>query len=458
MFDKNGVLKWGTFYGGSSADIPWSITTDPMNNIFISGTGSLDIPIYDPGNSAYVQTSSKNNAFIAKFEAYFQEFSLEIMTLDTPCFNTCNGSAVIDIQGGEPPYSYSWSTLPIQTDSIAIGLCEGLYKVTVTDNNDSTLIDSITILEYPPFSFTTNITPEKCENENGSITLAGISGGNTSGIYNFLWDAQTNNQTTSSATVLSSGNYTVTITANQCDTVATFVVESEPAPIVDLGNDTVVCFNTYLLDAGNPDNSILWSTGDTTSSIVIDSSELFWREVDNGACTSRDSILVNFSSSPIVNITNDTTLIPGNSISISASGGVNYTWSTGEISETIIVNPLESATYSVTTTNADGCSSTASVTITVDQKFIVYLPNIFSPDQDGVNDKLYVRGNGITELLLRVYNRWGQLVFETNDQSIGWDGSFKDKPLNQGVFVYTLEGSFDNGNLFSEKGNITLIR
>ncbi len=88
----------------------------------------------------------------------------------------------------------------------------------------------------------------------------------------------------------------------------------------------------------------------------------------------------------------------------------------------------------------------------------VFVPNIFSPNGDGYNDVLFVRGKGIAEMQFIVYNRWGEKVFETADVNTGWNGTYKGEPVNLAVFVYALKGKFKNGKSIDEKGNFTLIR
>lgn len=87
----------------------------------------------------------------------------------------------------------------------------------------------------------------------------------------------------------------------------------------------------------------------------------------------------------------------------------------------------------------------------------VGVPTAFSPNNDGNNDILYVLGS-ITDMEFVVYNRWGQVVFKTNDRSTGWDGTFNGQQLNPGVFAYRLSGKLPNGDLVEKKGNITLVR
>lgn len=89
---------------------------------------------------------------------------------------------------------------------------------------------------------------------------------------------------------------------------------------------------------------------------------------------------------------------------------------------------------------------------------LVFIPNIFSPNEDGQNDFLYIRGNNISEIEFVVYNRWGGEVFRSKDISIGWDGTYNGKPCDQAVFAYYLSVSFVDGTQQFKKGNITLVR
>jgi gliding motility-associated-like protein len=88
----------------------------------------------------------------------------------------------------------------------------------------------------------------------------------------------------------------------------------------------------------------------------------------------------------------------------------------------------------------------------------VDVPTAFTPNGDGTNDVLYVRGYGIEHLEFRVYNRWGELVFETNNQAIGWDGTFRGTPQEMDAYAFTLHATFYDGKSVSRKGNVTLIR
>ncbi|HRN94190.1 MAG TPA: gliding motility-associated C-terminal domain-containing protein, partial [Chitinophagales bacterium] len=88
----------------------------------------------------------------------------------------------------------------------------------------------------------------------------------------------------------------------------------------------------------------------------------------------------------------------------------------------------------------------------------VFLPNAFTPNGDGVNDVLYLRSLRVTELYFAVYDRWGQLMFETSDQAKGWDGTFGGKPLDSGVFGFYLKAKCDDGEVVEKRGNISLLK
>jgi gliding motility-associated-like protein len=88
----------------------------------------------------------------------------------------------------------------------------------------------------------------------------------------------------------------------------------------------------------------------------------------------------------------------------------------------------------------------------------MFIPSAFSPNGDGKNDILYVRGRCLKNFTFQIFNRWGELVFETSNQDIGWDGTQNGQPLNTGVFVYKLEGTTYDNKQYIQKGHITLLR
>lgn len=124
-----------------------------------------------------------------------------------------------------------------------------------------------------------------------------------------------------------------------------------------------------------------------------------------------------------------------------------------------ILTPNGDQTYTVVATDANGCSASDEVLISVSFTKDVFVPNAFTPNGDGNNDMFYVYGQGIQEVELKIHDRWGALVFETNDPNTGWDGNNYDgEQLNSAVFYYSLYTTFIDGDQRVQSGDITLIR
>jgi gliding motility-associated-like protein len=176
---------------------------------------------------------------------------------------------------------------------------------------------------------------------------------------------------------------------------------------------------------------------------------------------------------PEVHATPDQTLVVGSQVQLQANGSpdvVSYQWSPPQwLSCTDCASPIATPrgniTYQVVAANALGCIAVATTKIRlVCSSGVVFIPNTFSPNGDQQNDIFYPRGKGIQIVhYFRIFNRWGQLMFERDnfpidDKSFGWDGTFKGAALPPDVYVYVTEMVCDNGEVFQLKGNVTLLR
>ncbi|MBX2817123.1 MAG: gliding motility-associated C-terminal domain-containing protein [Saprospiraceae bacterium] len=157
----------------------------------------------------------------------------------------------------------------------------------------------------------------------------------------------------------------------------------------------------------------------------------------------------------------ETTLMATNEV------GATYQWTpTDDLqtpgSSSTVAIPPQTTTYTVDITDMAGCTTSKQVTVTVImvncQRPDIFLPNAFSPNGDGQNDILFVRGLYLEEVDLIVFNRWGQKVFETNNQNSGWDGTFNGQQLEPDVYGYHLRVRCIGGDQHIEKGNITILR
>jgi len=145
----------------------------------------------------------------------------------------------------------------------------------------------------------------------------------------------------------------------------------------------------------------------------------------------------------------------------------SYQWKAETtLSATNILNPqawpMQTRDYVVLAQDSLGCITKDTIIIHVlyppCKESNIYVPNAFTPNNDGKNDVLYVRANLIQDLEFAVYDRWGQLMFETKDITKGWDGTFKGKKMDAAVFGYYVKGHCADGNVFEKKGNVTLLR
>ena len=133
--------------------------------------------------------------------------------------------------------------------------------------------------------------------------------------------------------------------------------------------------------------------------------------------------------------------------------------STGATGSTIAVSPTATTIYNVTVTDAQGCTNVSKVTVSIDDsKCYVFVPTIFTPNGDGNNDMLFVRGYGIKDLHFTLYDRWGEKVFYTEKLNQGWDGKVNNGETNSAVFVYILDAVCVNGDIKTDKGNISMVK
>lgn len=139
-----------------------------------------------------------------------------------------------------------------------------------------------------------------------------------------------------------------------------------------------------------------------------------------------------------------------------------YEWATGETTVSISDTILETTTYTVTITDENGCTLEQSLTVDPElpqcDETDVYLPNAFSPNNDGVNDVLRVRSNFVKTMDLRVYDRWGEEIYVSTDIDNGWDGTYKGTLLSPNVYAYCLIATCSNGAEYRKVGNVTLVR
>lgn len=192
---------------------------------------------------------------------------------------------------------------------------------------------------------------------------------------------------------------------------------------------------------------------------------------DAGGCPDDETVTVTVYPLPAADAGPDVTIYDYETITLSpiVSGTLNpsgFSWSPASgLSCSNCQNPAASPDstvwYYLEYRDVRGCQAFDSVLITVlSGEFYAVVPNAFSPNGDNINDMLHVYHAGVKSLVLRVYNRWGSLIFQSRDPSTGWDGTFKGKRLDPGVFAYELYAQFFSPNVkpVKLKGSVMLLR
>lgn len=327
--------------------------TAPYSFLWSNNTTACDLSQACSGAYSVIVTDS-NNCTVSGQVIVDQPTAIDINAVaSTPiCGMNCDGSITLDISGGTAPLAFQWSDNSAEEDRS--GLCGGIYELTVTDANGCSQTEIFTIIE--------NQNPEPnifgatsfCEGES-TVLDAGT------GYASYLWS---NGATSQMITVNTNGNYTINVTdVNGCsgsDNVVVTVFQN-PNPVI-AGSSTFCSGSSTTLDAGNF-ASYLWSTGETTSTIIVITSGTYSVETqDQNGCDGTASIDVTESSSITPVVSGDQAFCSGSSTILNAGTGFDtYLWSDGTTNQTIEIS--SAGDYGVTVSGGQGCSGETTVSI-----------------------------------------------------------------------------------------------
>ena len=361
--------------------------------------------------------------------------------------------------------SFTWSngattsTISVSPIATTIYAVVGISSGLCSSQNSSTVV----VLSSPIIvqSFVSDVS---CNGLNNGSIIVNSTGANT-----YSWSPSVS--ATNIASSLSAGVYTLSLFTNpSCSTIKTFTI-NQPNPLLATTTITnTVCdlcngsasVNTI---GGIGSYSYSWTPNISTQNIAnnLCSGNYSLSIVDANNCKANYTISILPSIAFSASISASSYQIyEGESATILADAGIFYNWiSSQDIScstcSTIQVFPTNDQTYCVEVTSVLGCKDTVCVDIKINCGE-VFVPNAFSPNNDGYNDDLKVFGNCIESLVFRIYNRWGELVFETTDKTSAWDGVYKGMMLNADVFVYQLNAELKSGESINKKGNITIVK
>lgn len=366
-------------------------------------------------------------------------------------------------------------------------LVEGMETITVNVLNpcNHSVIDSIVfpLYDYLPYTLLSDDTL-LCGGEKVRLQISGSTD------FNWFWRSNPANSNIVDPTKMLTYAYPDTTTTfyvsgayvNCYTDTQSFVATVEPTPIVNiLFPDTLICLGKplqLLVDVGPSyftNYTYLWAPNGGLDD-AFQRQPNFWV---NGAadykyilavqtplgCTGRDSVII--SAKPIVeliNVTPNFIAKYGEIAQLNADGAETYTWTPDRLLDyPNIKDPkataVDSALFQVIGMNHWGCRDTAYVKMDIDYTMIEIIPSAFSPNGDGRNDVFKIANAKYQRLAeFRVFNRWGQEVFSTNDINKGWDGTFSGVDQDPGVYQYLIRVTLPDGQLKTYKGDVTLVR
>jgi gliding motility-associated-like protein len=271
----------------------------------------------------------------------------------------------------------------------------------------------------------------------------------------YLWQDSSTNPTFN---VTEQGTYWVEVTTACKTSSDTAIVNLTPLPTVDLGNDTTICQGeTLTLNATTPTATYLWQNSTTTPTSNTTQQGPYWVKVTVNNCSKIDTIYVNYTPLPTVNLGNDTSICQGETLTLNATTPTaTYLWqddSTDPIFKVIQEGPYW------TEITVNNCSTTKNINIDIEFcDCTLYLPNSFTPNSDKNNDQFSPLFDcDITEYSFLIFNRWGELFFETNMPTNSWDGNFKGEVCPTGVYVYFIKYKY-KGSPKKEYGQVNLFK
>ncbi len=390
--------------------------------------------------------------------------------------------------GGTSPYFYSWNTGETDSSHLVSPQITTLYSVQVMDANGCNAgTQAITVNVNPPLAVVASNQLVICEGDPAQISAL-ASGGN-GGPYNYSWNQGAISGSSNSVSPVNDSTFVVMVT-DDCGTPPAYdsvQISVYPLPeVAFLPNEIHGCapvnaiFNNYsVAPAGS---NYFWNLGDQSSSTEIEPTHLYTQPgvynvsltiVSPEGCTATLSVprVVNVFGFPSAGFSQSSTEItisnPGISFSDESTDAVYWEWDFGDGSPTSFEpNPvheyLDSGTYVIRQIvhSSGGCADTLYNTLRVEMEFIIYVPNVFTPNGDGVNDTFIAKGIGYTDFSLWILDRWGKKIYHSNNRYIPWDGTYygNGNQCQADVYEWVLDVVDFKGNDHRLIGHVTLAR
>jgi gliding motility-associated-like protein len=457
--------------GTGAIDLTVSGGKAPYNYVWNTGAQTQDIQnlaagVYD------VVIQDGNNCVIVNSATITQPTPLQASAVagGAICYGQNTGSVDVTVSGGIAPYTYLWSNNKTTQDIFATAA--GNYNVTVTDAAGcTTAVSSISITQPAQIALNAATTTESCQGNDGTVQL-NVTGGTSP--YAYQWNT---GSTANGITALAAGTYTTTVSDNNgCSATGSSIVGKDVPMALEAITQNTACAEVstgsiaLTVSGGTPGYTFNWSNGATSQDVQqLPQGSYTVTVTDAKQCSVEGSYTLTYNYTLSVYAGEDKMVIAGQYVPLTATAnenhGNNYTWSgidglsCNECSSTTL-HAAQSGIAMVTVVDANGCTATDSVAVDVTEITGLYIPNAFTPNGDGNNDVFEVYGdNGsIYYFEMKIFNRWGEKVFESNDTRSTWDGTYRGESVENGVFVYIAKAVFLDGSSREYKGSVTSIR
>ncbi|MBP6826766.1 MAG: choice-of-anchor L domain-containing protein [Saprospiraceae bacterium] len=470
------------FYGANSANINsfsylWS-TTPPQTGP--QATGLAASQTYSVTVTDALGCSDVQSVTIANQPPVLAQIS---SSGNVKCFGDATGFATVAGSGGTPPYSYAWNG-GTQTDSLTQNLPAGIYRATVTDANGCPATTTVTITQPAALDIALSTTDVKCFGESNGTAKATPSGGTPP--YQIVW---WNGASTQTVENLPAGTIGLSLTdANGCQFIDSVEIKQPVSGVTAVTEKRdVACFGgrdgeiSITANGGTPPYRYALDDKPFNGSPVqigLSAGTYIPKVIDKSGCIfelapividQRDQVLVDLGPDVTITLGENTQLFAQVA---NAAGAIFYSWSPEDSVWLSCLNcpdPFVDSLYyenyfHLQVVDSLGCRAEDQILVKVEKPRRVFVPTAFTPNGDLNNDRLLVHGQQSAHILdFRVYDRWGELVFEgldfaLNDPDAGWDGDFRGKPMDPGVYVWVLQVQYMDGYKEVLKGNTTLIR
>ena len=401
--------------------------------------------------------------------------TMDLQVSDVKCFGDTSGVVTVTGTGGALPYAYRADFKAFQATNVLTGLNAGPHVIRLRDNNGCYRDSNIVIAEPDKLIITSlDITHPTCEGfADGRISIAGTGGAPA---YQYGLNGGFNGSPNKSNIV--AGTYTVSIRDNNgCITDSAVTLVGYPVIVInDVSIKDVSCFGsedgTITPDAEGGVQPLKYSIGaklpDGNVFTGLKSDKYTLRITDDKGCIRDTAVSVGTPEKLVVSATankNDCEgYDDGGTAKAIVEGGTlpyGYTWSTNPPRFNHEVNGLPNGNYRVIVIDANECTDSAITTIIYDNCCKTFVPDAFTPNNDGRNDKLPILFKGdLTLKVFSIFNRYGEVVFTTNNINQAWDGTHKGEPQDIGTYNYYIKAICGNGGSkeVEYKGTVTLIR